>query len=433
MELALSAYRLVSGAAFPFIKGRLRASHETGFAERCGKYEDSKLELIRDKRTLWLHAVSVGEVQAASPFIAEAGRSGWEGVIAMSTVTETGAGNAKALVGEMLAFHFFAPWDVPKISRSACDALKPAAYVTVETEVWPNILMELRGRSVPRVLLNARISDRTWERSRVFRGVMGEVYGLFSLILARGEEDARRLEAMGVEPKKIKVTGDCKIDAIIKRREAASGKIPEIRKKLSLADGTMCFVAGSTHEGEEEILMDAFARIRSGGALRAAMLILAPRHPERARHLAAMANSVCGPCRVSLYSDLTVGGAKPADVVLVDEIGLLYDLYGVADAAFVGGSLVPKGGQNILEPASWGIPMLHGPHMEDFAAPTSEFDASGAAFGVNDAFDITELWLKAAGGELDASPASSFLSDRSGASRRAWNQVLPLLSVTGAS
>ncbi|MDR1886056.1 MAG: 3-deoxy-D-manno-octulosonic acid transferase [Synergistaceae bacterium] len=431
MGLLLSAYRLAAGLAFPLIRGRLLKSHRTGFDERCGAYDQAKLDGIAGRKTLWLHAVSVGEVQAAAPFAREAA-SGWDGAIVMSTVTETGEASARSLVGDLIEFHAYAPWDIPRIVRAACDALHPSAYVTAETEVWPNLLTELRGRGVPTVLLNARLSDRTWNRAGIARGALREAYGLFDLILARGEEDGRRFEVLGADPGAIHVTGDCKVDAIIQRREAASEKIPALLEKLSrgFSGRASFFVAGSTHEGEDEAVIAAFREFRREAPPAGSMLIVAPRHPERAEAVAAMAGSQF---RVAMFSSLTNRDSpEPPDIVIVDEIGALYDLYGVADAAFVGGSLVPKGGQNILEPASWGTPILHGPHMEDFAAPTAELDSLGAAHEVKCASEIASLWRKAALGELRPSAAAGrdYLASRSGAARRSWELVLPLLGKT---
>ncbi|MDR1481898.1 MAG: 3-deoxy-D-manno-octulosonic acid transferase [Synergistaceae bacterium] len=432
MSLALSAYRVASRLASPIIKMRLRRSDKVGFDERRGEYSRDKTDKISGGRTLWLHAVSVGEVNAASPFVRLAAGSGCPGAIVVSTVTRTGAAAAEALMGSDIAFHVYAPWDIPHVVSAACDALKPSAYITVETEVWPNILMEMRRRGVPTVLMNARISDRTMRRARFFKTALREAYELFDCVLARGEEDAGRLRTFGVDSGKISVSGDCKIDAIIQRRERASEKIPDLRRRLRLdaPDGVSCLVAGSTHEGEDEIVTAALSEFKRSVSRRA-LLIIAPRHPERADRVAAIARRAG---RVAMYSELTPDCCdEPPDIVVVDVMGILYEMYGTADIVFVGGSLVPLGGQNVLEPASWGAPVLHGPDMDDFAAPTAEFDRIGAAHCVKNAGDIAEMWRMAEHGDLKLSAAAGtdYIFSRSGAAKRSWELIRPLIGGAG--
>lgn len=423
MSAALSSYRLAASALFPLIRNRLRRRHEVGFAERCGEYDRIKLAAFHERPTVWIHAVSVGEVQAASPVVSTIARSGWNGAIVLSTVTETGAKNAANLVGDSIEVHLYAPWDVPGIVRKAADAIAPSLYAAVETEVWPNLLSELRKRQIPTFLLNARISDRTWAKKGYLGSLLKEAYGLFDCILARGGDDAHRLLALGVEESRIHTVGDCKIDAIIERRNTILPHLPALRKKLSITEHSPCFVAGSTHPGEEEIVLEAFCRLRaSSDALKEAKLILAPRHPERADDVKAMAEKTG---RTELFSSLMEeSGNTGASIIIVDVIGVLFQLYALAASVFIGGSLVPKGGQNILEPAIWGIPVLHGPHMADFAEPASELDALGAAWPVCDAPEIETLWRKAWTRELpDVSGSGAYFSTRSGAAEKSWQYM----------
>jgi 3-deoxy-D-manno-octulosonic-acid transferase len=247
-------------------------------------------------------------------------------------------------------------------------------------------------------------------------------YGLFDLILARGEEDARRLLAFCADESRIVIAGDAKIDAIVRRRNEVADELPAIRKKISLAPDGLCFVAGSTHEGEDEIVLAAFAKLREGGA-NSARLLIAPRHPERADDVVALASNVGSAARYSAIEE----GAAP-EIVVVDVIGVLYAIYGLADSAFIGGSLVPKGGQNLLEPASWGVPVLHGPHMEDFAAPTAELDRNGDAFTVRSADEIADMWgapfrdsRRRAAGRPKKLPA--YFEENAGAAARAWERI----------
>jgi 3-deoxy-D-manno-octulosonic-acid transferase len=391
MGFAMRAYAAATSAVFPFIEGWLRKRHAEGFDERQGIYAEGKLKKLKLGKTLWIHAVSVGEVQAAKPVADKIAASGWDGATLLSTVTETGARSADMLMGEKIAARVFAPWDVPRIVRRACDAIVPTVYATVETEVWPNLLYEMKRRGVPTLLLNARVSDRTLARAKPAGRLLKEAYGLFDAFLARSEEDARRLEYLGAEKPKITVTGDTKVDALIDRRENAAREIPSLREKI-LHGGGPCFVAGSTHPGEDEARLEAFARLLAGDdPPEGAKLVIVPRHPERAETLLRQAEFAG---KAELYSNLC--GPIETGILIVDVIGLLFELYGLATAAFIGGSLVPKGGQNILEPAIWGVPVLHGPHMEDFARHADELDAAGMSFRVETAGDIENLWHLAA-------------------------------------
>lgn len=416
--------------AWPFVRRRLERGHEVGLEERLGYYSAEKCATLDGARNFWLHAVSVGEVQAASAFVDAMSIAPRGCDVVLSTVTVTGARNASLLIGRDVSTrfvpsaHVYAPWDVPAIVRRACDAIRPAAYATIETEIWPNILLELRRRGVPRFLLNARVSDRTWKKRGVARSVLGEMYSLFDAIYARSDADAERLTALGADAANVFVAGDFKIDAILKRRDEASAQADALNSLLTGGGERTIFVAGSTHEGEDEILLDAFAEV--AGENHQNILAIAPRHPERAAEVAALAadrgfNAV-------LLSELRQREASGySNVVVVDEIGVLYGLYGVAASAFIGGSLVPKGGQNILEPASWGIPVLHGPHMDDFAEAAAELDASQAAFEVRTAEDIAAHWRRAAEPSALTEPVDlariAYFSRNAGAAKRAWRDM----------
>ncbi|MDR1651987.1 MAG: 3-deoxy-D-manno-octulosonic acid transferase [Synergistaceae bacterium] len=416
MKFLLRAYREITKRAYPLIESRLRVKYGAGFEERCGIYGREKTGVFGLRPTLWLHAVSVGEVQAAASVASAAAASGWGGAVVVSTMTETGAAAVRDLMAGRYGAHIYAPWDVPDIAERACSALQPSVFAALETELWPNLLLELRSRKVPRLLINARVSDRRMRRARFMGGTLREMYGLFDGILARSGEDARRLSSIGVDPDKIQVTGDTKIDSILERRSAASRLLPDLAAYLSLGDEPV-FVAGSTRSGEEKVILSAYAAARNCPETSSARLIIAPRHTERAK---AVAETASGFGRTALFSS-GPEEMKRADVVVIDTIGTLYSLYGLASSAFIGGSLVPKGGQNILEPASWGVPTLHGPSMEDFAEPTSALDSSGAAFPIANRSEIESLWRAAARGELDVSPmCAKYFRDRSGASASVW-------------
>ena len=295
---------------------------------------------------MWVHAVSVGEVQAAVPFIKAAREDGWDGPFVISTTTQTGKAMAERLGKDLYDFHIYYPWDKNLFVRRALDALNPAAFAAAETELWPNMLSECRNRGIPAFLINGRISDRTWARVQggLRRPLARGAYSLFASLFLRDEEDRERLTRIGVEEKKLFVMGDGKVDALLARRNEAA------RDKLAAELGEPerpIFIAGSTHTGEDEKVLAAFAILR--GRHPEARLVIAPRHPERA---AAVALLVPAEYRTVMFSGLTAGW----DVLIIDRIGVLFDLYGASRSAFVGGSFADKGGQNILEPFSWGVP-----------------------------------------------------------------------------
>ena len=299
---------------------------------------------------MWVHAVSVGEVQAAVPFIKAAREDGWEGPFVISTTTQTGRAMAERLGKDLYDFHIYYPWDKNLFVRRALDALNPAAFAAAETELWPNMLSECRDRGIPAFLINGRISDRTWARVQggLRRPLARGAYSLFASLFLRDEEDRERLTRIGVEEKKLFVMGDGKVDALLARRNEAA------RDKLAAELGEPerpIFIAGSTHTGEDEKVLAAFAILR--GRHPEARLVIAPRHPERA---AAVASLVPAEYRTAMFSGLTAGW----DVLIIDRIGVLFDLYGASRSAFVGGSFADKGGQNILEPFSWGVPVQYG-------------------------------------------------------------------------
>lgn len=309
---------------------------------------------------------------------------GYTGPLILSTVTVTGRAMAEKLI-DVPYTHLFAPWDAPQYVRRALDAVKPWAYITLETELWPNILAELKRRGVASYLANARVSDRALRRASGWRGrVLSSLFDAFTKLYAREEEDFVRLVSFGLKRGKIRVVGDCKVDALMLRQKKTA--VGDLKKKLGIAeeDSRRVLLAASTHPGEESIVLEVFGSLIRAG-FSDIRLILVPRHPERAGEV-SVESLPFG--RVALLSE----EKKDWDILVVDQIGVLFELYAIAHSAFVGGSLVPKGGQNLLEPACWGIPILHGPYMDDFALPTRELDGFGVAFRVDDHLALLSRW-----------------------------------------
>lgn len=388
----------------------LRRKYGAGLEERMGNFSPAI-----SKNILWVHSVSVGEVQSAIPLI-DAAREHSKIPCILSTVTQTGRAMAEKLVSQKVNAIIYSPWDSRRFVKQALDTLKPRAYVAMETERWPNMLHELHARAVPTFLANGRLSEASAEKLRRQRRFWLGVLNCFDCLMVRFESDAERFSSLGVSEKKIMVTGDCKIDAMLTRKsEFDPSKWQYLRNGNS-----PLFLAGSTHEGEEEIVLNAFAQIRHIHPR--ARLIIVPRHPERASFVAASA------LKFGKVVLLTHFIAKPFlewSVAVVDTIGVLFELYAAADAAFVGGSLVPKGGQNLMESALFGIQTTHGPDMSDFP-DTVRMDALGASYPVQNSDDLAKNWLLSLDQRERARTRQNceeYFKSTSGAALRSWQNI----------
>lgn len=295
----------------------------------------------------------------------------------ISTTTETGQARAREQL-DWMGRHFYFPLDLPWVTERALAALKPALVVILETEIWPNFLHACAQRGIPVVLANGRLSDRSFVRYRCLGSAMGDLLCRFTLCLMQSDEDAARIIALGAPPARVITTGNLKYappDATEQRRRDRIAA--DLQRQFSLGDGRPCIVAGSTVEGEEVILAEVFAQLRMTPALKPCRLLLAPRHPERfasvGRELRRFGWRIAR--RTQPRSD-----DAQAEVILLDTIGELAAAYRWADVAFVGGSLVPRGGHNILEPAAAGRPVVTGPYTENFRAIMDRFCAADAVW-----------------------------------------------------
>ena len=377
------------------------------------------LEKLKGRRPFWAHGVSVGEVQALMPVISAARYSGYNGPIILSTTTETGKEMAFRLGEGLFDFHIYYPWDKKKFVMRALQSLNPWAFATAETELWPNMLWELKDASIPAFLVNGRVSDRTWERLKgpIRKKIGASMYELFTEVFLREKRDIERLNSIGVSADKLNVFGDTKTDALLSRKD------PATRDRWSASfcsEKYKIFIAGSTHPGEEAVVLTAFEILKK--RYHQIKLILAPRHPERAKEVLDLARQRFSSCLLS-------SGSFDSDVIVVDKIGVLFELYGTAFSAFVGGSFVDKGGQNILEPVSWGVPVQYGPHMEDFAEASAEFIELGIATQVNNAESLGNAWIgmmeksDSNDGEHYKKISEKYFERCSGSSTMTWERI----------
>ena len=361
-NLALLVGLVVSA---PWWLWKMATTHKyrEGLLKRLGKVPPSLADIGRECRVIWLHAVSVGEVLAASRLALELDCAFPGHRVVISTTTRTGQALARERFGADRVF--YCPLDLPWAVRAYLDALQPKLLILAETEFWPNLMSGCFRRGIPVVVVNARISDRSWPHYRMLRGLWKPFLGCLSRVLAQSATDAERLKAIGCQPDRVSVAGNLKFDV----RPAQEAEATELLKVL--APGLRLLVAGSTLEGEESALLAAWQLLLATDPNLA--LVLAPRHPERFAAVAGLLeNSGISWVKRSDWRTQKPEPLKPGEIVLLDTIGELASVYSLASVAFVGGSLIPAGGHNPLEPAQFGIPIVMGPHYFNFRAITDD-------------------------------------------------------------
>jgi 3-deoxy-D-manno-octulosonic-acid transferase len=342
--------------------------YRKGLAERLG-WVPSRLGLPGEEEpVIWIHAVSVGEVLAVAGLVEELRRRFPRHKIFVSTTTDTGQALARARFGEANVFYF--PMDFVFAIRPYLRVLRPQIVVIAETEFWPNFIRRAHASGARIAVVNARISDRSWPNYRRFRGVLRRLLANVDLFLAQTAEDAARLRDIGADPERVRVAGNLKFDIPAPVPPAI---VESLRKSIAATGVGPVLVCGSTVDGEESLLLKAFENLLVQHPR--AVMILAPRHPERFAEVAALFDQMSIHFwRRSLWNGEPLTGG----VFLVDTIGELAALYGLADLAFVGGSLVPHGGHNIIEPAQHGVAIVVGNHTENFRDIVSLFQGQDA-------------------------------------------------------
>jgi 3-deoxy-D-manno-octulosonic-acid transferase len=335
--------------------------------------------------TIWVHAVSVGETMAARPLLKALKARFPEHRIVLSTVTETGQGIAERIGDVDLCIYF--PFDFRFSVNRLLKDIRPSLIVVVETEIWPNFLRCARLLHIPVVLANGRISDKSFGGYRRFSWVFRSVLPNFSALCMQTEEDARRIVAIGAPPTRVSVTKNLKYDlpALIVSDE----RKVELRSVYRIPPGIPVITAGSTHQGEEESLLTAYRALMDEG--REIFLVLAPRHPERAEEVSGLLDRMGIPFSRRSSLSARARDFRSGEALLLDTVGELMGIYSFSDLVFVGGSLVPVGGHNLLEPASVGVPVLFGPHMNNFREIASKILSSEAGVQVADTIQIPAI------------------------------------------
>lgn len=382
--------------------------------------------------TVWIHAASVGEVQAAQALARALASQVPSAPLIITTTTPAGAARARALLGERSGVRVevrFLPLDVPGAVRRFLDRAAPRIGIVMETELWPNLFHECRRRGLPLVLASARLSERSARRYRLLRSLMEPALAGVALIAAQSELDAERFRRLGASAETVRVVGNIKFDFEVPSGTADRGR--ELRERH--ARGRPTWAAGSTHATEEQAALEAHEQVR--GAFPDALLVLAPRHAPRFAEVAALLERRGIP--FERRSELEGRGAEAgSQVLLLDTLGELLDFYAAADVVFVGGSLVPVGGHNLLEPAALGRPIVAGPHQFNAAEIARLLAERGALQIVHGARDLgaslTALLSNAANREALGSRARAVLEENRGALARLLGLLQPLLRAAGA-
>jgi 3-deoxy-D-manno-octulosonic-acid transferase len=396
--------------------------YRSGLAERLG-FVPARLNDARPG-SIWVHAVSVGEVVAVSPLISELRQKYPDKQIFVSTTTATGQALARQRFGENRVF--FMPLDFGFAVRPYLKALQPHILVLAETEFWPNLLHLAGKRGAALATVNARISDRSFPRYRKFKWFFGRVLANVDLFLAQTAEDAARLRTIGAATERVRVSGNLKFDV---RPSSGSSLVNDLRSAIS--KDSPVIVCGSTAEGEEEPLLAAFKTVQQ--QFPAAVMVLAPRHPERFEKVAAMASSTAASAGLSLLRRSSWSPPQPVrgGIFLLDSVGELAAMYALADIAFVGGSLVPTGGHNILEPAQYGAAIVVGPHTFNFREIVSIFE-QGDAIRVVTAATLSSQFQALLQQPEDRKGlgrrAKDLFAQHAGATRRTLEALAPLLA-----
>ena len=335
--------------------------------------------------SIWIHAVSVGEALMVRALVGDLRERYPHLKVFLSTTTLTGQQIAKRIQGVDGVFFF--PFDLPIFVNRTLRLVRPRLFIMMETEIWPNLLRRCRRLGITTILVNGRISSRSYPRYRLARAFFRRVLTDVDRLCMQSDESARRIIDIGADPARVTVTGSLKFDSLETPAMAAGRGASRVLRYFRIPPGRPVFMAASTFKGEEAAVLDAFAVVRR--AAPGALAVIAPRKPERFAEAEALASAEG--LRVVRRSALAVDAEPRADVVILDSMGELAHLFQVATVVFVGGSLVAQGGHNILEPAVHGKPIVFGPHMENFAEISATFLQNQAAIQVPDAASLIDV------------------------------------------
>lgn len=351
-------------------RSRKAPGYRSRWAERFGFFAIPK----NHQNGILIHSVSVGETVAAIPLIHALQKKYPKLPITVTTMTVTGSQQLKSSVEDSV-FHVYMPYDLPCAIKRFLSKINPCITIIMETELWPNLLYYCNKRQIPTILANARLSKRSAKKYARIKKFTATLLKQFNYIAAQAEADAKRFEQLGMPTERIEITGNMKFDITPPASTKETGEL--LRQQLGA--NRPVWIAASTHEGEEELALKAFAKIKS--KLPDCLLVLAPRHPERFTEVATL-------CKRKKYSVTLRSSKEPCstatDIFICDSMGELLQFFAASDVAFIGGSLVKTGGHNLLEPASFALPIISGPHTFNFAEATRLLKEADALIIIKD-------------------------------------------------
>ena len=371
---------------------------------------------------IWVHAVSVGELLAVAPLVERMLQEWPDKAVLITNTTPTGSEQTQKLFGDRVEHTWF-PFDTPLVTGAFLRHWSPQLVVMVETEIWPNVMASAREQGIPVALVNARLSARSARGYARLGDFTRETLKGFSLIAAQSKSDDRRFRRIGAEPDAMQVVGSIKFDIDLAARR---GQLEVIKSELgSDIQSRPLWAAASTHPGEEQLVIDAYQALTQRGI--ATRLLLAPRHPNRTADIIKLLEKA-GLSYQRRSEQVAVN--IDTDVLIIDTLGELSAFLGLADAAFIGGSLVPRGGHNPIEAAAWGCAVITGPHVINFATIVRDMERGGAIRVVVDQKELADRLASVWEGDKqdsDAKRAQTFIETRRGATRRQLDLLKALL------
>ncbi|MGB5708486.1 MAG: lipid IV(A) 3-deoxy-D-manno-octulosonic acid transferase [Arenicellales bacterium] len=384
----LIIYRLILYISLPvlivrfLLRGLSNRSYFERITERFGFSETNPAP-----GGVWIHAVSVGEVNAAVPLVNRIMKTWPDKSITVTTMTTTGSDRVQKVFGSSVS-HCYLPYDFPGAVRRFVQRISPQLGLVMETEIWPNLIFYCHQQGIPLIYTNVRLSERSWRGYNRFRFLFSQILKLVSKFAVQSESDARRLIQLGAPEHKLSITGSLKFDINLPPSVSEAGE--SIRRQIGWNRPVL--IAASTHEGEELLVIEVYHRIRSN--LPELLLIIVPRHPERFTAVAKMC--VKDGLNTIQRTEMSAQLSSDIEVLVVDTMGELPMFIAAGDVTFMGGSLVPVGGHNLLEAAALGQPVVFGPHMFNFAEISEMFLQQGAGvqvFGIDELAEVCERLL----------------------------------------
>ena len=361
-----------------------RRKYRHSFKQKLGLFPPGTFDGCSGKPRIWVNAVSVGEVVGVSSIVTAIKRTYPRSSIIVSTGTETGQRMAHQLIKEASCYIYF-PLDIPWVVRRVLRAVRPDLFITAETEIWPNFLHYAKKMGVKTMLVNGRISERSVGRYYMWRFFFKKVLHNFDCLSMGSEIDAGRVKMIGAPEERVFITGNSKFDTLTS--ETSPVYETETRKKLNIGSEEDVFIAASVHRGEDELLINSYKRLLQ--EFPGLIFIIVPRHVERTPDIEKLLTR-CGFDSYYLCSE-KLPRERTKSIIIVNTIGELFKIYSLGTVVFCGGSLVPKGGQNILEPAAWRKIVLYGPSMEDFLEGKKLLEEAGAGFVVRNVEEIVSI------------------------------------------